>query len=242
VNIGSEAGWLQPDGTRNIRLRKKIFTGAQLAWLHHYGEVPPRLVHLNRQTGDDRIANLAKAETQKVKAMTQAEVRTALDYNPETGEFTWLVSPKSGIPVGTPAGSVLKNGRRYIHLGGKLRLASRLAFFWMTGRWPKGHVNHWNGNSHDCRWENLRDTTRSSINQNTRFNTGQSGMTGAHLRNTREANPKNPYTSTIGVNGQSKYLGVFPTPEAAQAAYTKAKAALHKYQPEIPQRLEGETP
>jgi hypothetical protein len=242
VNIGAEAGWVQPEGNRNIRLRKRVYEASQLAWLHYYGEQPPRLVHLNRQTHDNRIVNLAKAETQKVEVMTQAAVKAALDYNPETGEFTWRVSPKGGIPVGTVAGTLGKNGHRTIHLAGKLHLAARLAFLWMTGKWPRGIVNHWNGNALDCRWENLKDTNRGGVSQNTRRKAGQSGMTGVHLRNTREANPKNPYTSAICINGRSKYLGVFPTPEAAQTAYATAKAALHKYQPEIPQIPEGEAP
>ena len=92
----------------------------------------------------------------KIPNLTHDQVRDALDYNPATGVFVWKISPAKNLKAGTVAGG--KNGSggyRYIRLYGEESTESRLAWFYMTGEWPERRVRFKNGNSQDCRFENL---------------------------------------------------------------------------------------
>jgi len=92
----------------------------------------------------------------RVPSLTHQQVRDALDYNPATGEFVWKISPAKNVKSGTRAGGYSKsNSYRYIRLFGEEVTESRLAWFYMTGEWPKRRVRFKNGNLDDCRFENL---------------------------------------------------------------------------------------
>lgn len=92
-------------------------------------------------------------------------IKDYLVYNPETGVFTWKPRPKSkrSTPV---AGGETTNG--YITIGFKYKhyLAHRLAFYFMTGAFPSGMVDHINRDRTDNRWCNLRVVDASGNNQN----------------------------------------------------------------------------
>lgn len=80
--------------------------------------------------------------------LTQALVKSVLDYDPETGVFV--------RKDGRVAGGVSKKGYRYIHLGRALRLAQVLAWVVMTGELPPRNITMRNGIKDDTRWTNLR--------------------------------------------------------------------------------------
>ena len=97
--------------------------------------------------------------------LTANRLRKVLSYAPATGIFRWKVSASTRAPVGTIAGS--KNGRGYhqIRIGGRPYSASRLAWLYMTGKWPNSEISYLNGKPSDTRWANLREAT-SSPNRN----------------------------------------------------------------------------
>ena len=76
--------------------------------------------------------------------ITQAELRRRLDYDPETGVFTWRITVNSRAIAGETAGT--KNGLGYhqLTLDRKIYLAHRLAWLYMTGEWPKDQIDHRN--------------------------------------------------------------------------------------------------
>lgn len=138
--------------------------------------------------------------------MDQATLKNLLDYNPETGVFTWRVSrPPRGRP-GQQAGH--DNGNGYVRLSvlGKKYYAHRLAFVWMLNEFPN-NVDHINGNPIDNRWCNLRNVSQSVNMANTVHGKGVSFRYGKwHAR----------YSS--------KELGSFESREEAEACYLKEKA------------------
>ena len=93
--------------------------------------------------------------------LTAKRLRKVLSYAPATGIFRWKVSASSRAPVGAIAGA--KNGRGYrqIRIGGRPYSASRLAWLYMTGKWPNSEISYINGKPSDTRWANLREATSS---------------------------------------------------------------------------------
>src|SRR5215813_11434698 len=93
--------------------------------------------------------------------ISHERLRELLDYNPETGVFTWneTISPRAR--AGDPAGYLTKEGYWRITSEGCVYFAGPLAIFWMSGRYPEGHVVHLNNNWADSCWKNLREITYS---------------------------------------------------------------------------------
>jgi hypothetical protein len=89
--------------------------------------------------------------------LTAKRLRKVLSYAPTTGIFRWKVSASSRAPVGAIAGA--KNGRGYhqIRIGGRPYSVSRLAWLYMTAKWPNSEISYINGNPSDTRWANLRE-------------------------------------------------------------------------------------
>ena len=80
--------------------------------------------------------------------LTANRLRKVLSYAPTTGIFRWKMSPSSRAPVGAIAGA--KNGRGYrqIRIDGRPYSASRLAWLYMTGKWPNSEISYLNGRQH----------------------------------------------------------------------------------------------
>lgn len=84
------------------------------------------------------------------------QLREDLQYNPESGDFTWKRPRMGGVRTCDPAGFIdNKRKTRRITFDGKKYSAKRLAWVMMTGRWPSGPVYCRNGDSTDLSWDNL---------------------------------------------------------------------------------------
>ena len=101
-----------------------------------------------------------------VNNITQEYLKSILSYDPETGLFTWLVQKGARALVGSIAGTIRNNGYLKINIDKQLYYAHRLAHLYMTGEWPKNHIDHINGIKNDNHWCNLREATYSQNNKN----------------------------------------------------------------------------
>jgi len=139
-----------------------------------------------------------------------------LSYDPETGEFTWKVSPAYNIPAGSRAGCPNpQNGHAYIRIGGKAYGAHRVAWFMTYGEWPREYVDHIDGNPLNNRIANLRE---ASHKDNCRNRKGmRQGLKGAYLRR-----KDGWYVAKIRVDGRLIHIGCFPTERQAHEAYVAA--------------------
>ena len=105
------------------------------------------------------------------KDVTQDQLKALLDYDPDTGAFTWRYRPDrpkrwNTRYAGTRAGQI-SNGYTYIQVNGKpAHYGARLAWLYMTGEWPPVQIDHVNGNRSDDRFANLRLATNSQNNTN----------------------------------------------------------------------------
>jgi hypothetical protein len=75
----------------------------------------------------------------KQSKLTHEYLKSILRYDPEKGIWVWLKRTRpqaSKIKIGGIAGTLHQDGYRFISINGSQYKSSRLAFFYMTGRWP----------------------------------------------------------------------------------------------------------
>ena len=158
-------------------------------------------------------------------ALTADRLRELLNYDPETGVFTWRVGRKK-CRVGAIAGC-LSNGYIAVMLEGRYYRCHRLAWLHFYGVWPSREIDHANRVRSDNRIANLREVSSSQNKQNTpRQKNNTSGFRGVswHKRDSR-------WQAKIALHGKRRFLGLFDSPEEASAAYEAAAAELHTHRP-----------
>lgn len=161
----------------------------------------------------------------KVNVMTISveRLKAILRYDPITGIFSWVLTPKgktSDSPVGTYC-------RGYVRIGidGSLYAAHRLAWLYMTGEFPVGELDHTNRNRSDNRWSNIRPATRSQNCANKKHTVGMSGSRGVWL-----VKKTGRWAATVCKDGKRMRIGTYETVEQAEAAYKNAaEQAFGKY-------------
>lgn len=156
--------------------------------------------------------------------ISAARLRELLDYDAETGVFRWRETRCGRAMAGAVAGRAEAGGYWTIHVDGRRYKAHRLAWLHQTGEWPPDEVDHINTVKADNRWINLRSVPRARNIENQRQahsnnDTGYLGVT-LHHKNRK-------YQARIQVDGRSRSLGYFDSPEEAHAAYVEAKRLLH---------------
>jgi HNH endonuclease/AP2 domain len=154
------------------------------------------------------------------RELTAAYLREILHYNPDTEIWTWRVL-KGTAQAGDVAGSINKRGYTNIQIVGRLYQAHRLAFLYMTGKWPSDQIDHVNIKPSDNRWSNLREATNSQNQANKHApSTNTSGYKGVSWHRGDKK-----WQARIGRN--RCHLGYFNTAEVAAAAYEQAAKVLH---------------
>ena len=83
-------------------------------------------------------------------------VSKVLEYDEETGDFTWKISPSRAVKAGDKAGGKTKKGYIVIGYKGEVWLAHRLAWLMSVGEDPKGLLDHIDKNKENNRIDNLR--------------------------------------------------------------------------------------
>lgn len=145
-----------------------------------------------------------------------------LDFDIATGIFSWK-KPGYGRTVGKPIGDKPRaDGTNYLmmRINGQLLYAHRLAWFYVSGEWPDGVIDHIDGNKTNNAISNLRAATHA--------------QNAARRKTTRMIGPsrgvvphQGGYVARIHHAGKRHYLGYFLDPEEAKAAYEAKAKELH---------------
>lgn len=154
--------------------------------------------------------------------ISREELRELLNYDPETGIFRWRKSINNRVKVGDIPHATAGKGYYTVQIYGQRYYLHRLAFFYMTGEWPKQCVDHKNGVVTDNRWSNLRHASVSQNAWNMRCQTRAASPYKGVWLNKRI----NRWTAEITVNKKKRYLGSFLTQEEAAFAYQEAAKKL----------------
>ena len=140
------------------------------------------------------------------------ELKEFLDYNPDTGIFTWIKGRQS-IKVGQVAGKANGNGYLRIRFKGIKYFAHRLAYYMYHGIDPlEKLVDHIDGDKSNNKINNLRLASKSqnAMNRINLASDNTSGVTGVYWYKKFKK-----WIATIQVNKVYKYLGSFTNKEDA---------------------------
>ena len=170
--------------------------------------------------------------------ITPEYLRQIIDYDPETGEMTWLprtaemfggCAPEQCADwfnknmAGKIAGGVGPRGYRMLEISGKNFRAARVAWAIAHGRWPSDQIDHINCIRSDDRLSNLREAT---AHQNARNKSASvrnaTGVKGVHFERS-----KNKFMAQVRANGEYVFRRRFKTLEEAAAAYAEAARQYH---------------
>lgn len=153
--------------------------------------------------------------------LTIERLKEVLSYDPLTGQFMNLVS-RGRAAEGTVAGSPHSRGYLTVSIDGRGYLTGRLAWFYMTGRWPDPEVDHQDTNRRNDSWGNLREATRveNCANQNIRKH-NTSGFKGVS-----QSRRSGKWRAKLRRNYEYIWLGTYNTKEEAAEAY-RVGSALH---------------
>lgn len=160
-------------------------------------------------------------DTSDMTDLTADRLREVLDYDPRTGVFYWRYASSSRTPKGSIAGHECKRSRTpYIMIGidRKVYFAHRLAWLYMHGEWPDGHIDHIDRNPTNNRITNLRVATNSQNHANV----GPRCNNTSGIKGVVKQPDCNRWCARITVQGKRIHLGLYETKDEAAKAYQDA--------------------
>jgi hypothetical protein len=142
--------------------------------------------------------------------ITQEELKSQLTYDPETGLFSWkrpLDFHHRAVAGGYKEGYIL------IRVFGGRYSAHRLAWLYMTGKFPIHQIDHIDGDKSNNKFSNLRDvstrTNQAAGKRKSRWGTGVSYRS------------FDKFVARIKLDGRTIYIGSYLTKQEASDAYNK---------------------
>jgi hypothetical protein len=140
-------------------------------------------------------------------------VMRMLEYNAETGVFTWKSPPRHHPRMLGKEAGCASTGYTLIRIRGAKIKAHRLAWLVAYGEIPSKDIDHINGDPLDNRISNLRLASNPQNQANRRRNAGKDTPKG--VRRTQSGK----YQARIRVAGKAINIGVFDTESLASNAY-----------------------
>lgn len=148
-----------------------------------------------------------------------------LNYDPETGLFTWIKITSKRVKIGDTAGRVSNAGHLGISFMGTRYQAHRLAWGFVYGSVPQDlEIDHIDENKLNNKIGNLRLATRQENSANRgRQRNNKSGIKGVSFNKN-----SGKWEAYITLNRKRHYLGLFNTKYLAECAVKKERLKLHK--------------
>lgn len=168
---------------------------------------------------------------ERLQYPSQAEIKQYLNYNPNTGFFTWKARQRTDFPSGQIWGDAcstwntrfdgenagcVNRGYIVIRLKDCLYQAHKLAYIYMNGAAEADDIDHINGVKNDNRIANLRAVSRSENQQNNGLQSNNtSGVKGISFDNRL-----NKWHAYIKKDRKRHHIGMFDKKiDAVKARY-----------------------
>ena len=151
--------------------------------------------------------------------LTQRRLKKVLRYDRETGVWYWRELPANQKPREIAGG--LSGGQLVIQIDGERHGAARLAWLYVTGKWPK-QIGYRDGNRLNTRWTNICESTfsQSAVRGKIR-KTNKTGFRGVSIEKR-----SGKFRADITKDGRQHDLGRYETAAAAAQARLKAELRL----------------
>ncbi|MDW2635890.1 HNH endonuclease [Citrobacter portucalensis] len=154
-------------------------------------------------------------------------LKSVLNYNSESGAFTWLKPVAKHIKPGDVAGYVDASRPAYkrlkIGIRGREYFASRLAWLLHYGEWPNGEIDHIDRNALNNAINNLRVVDRSGNINNRTIPIQRNNKSG--FRGVSFFKQTGKWRAATNIDKKKVHVGYFDTAEEAAAAISKFKEA-----------------
>ena len=167
---------------------------------------------------------------------SQSRLKELFDYNPDTGEFTRLItSSPRGVKGEITKGYLGVQGYYKIQVDNTQYPAHRLVWVWVYGSIPDDMmIDHINRIRADNRLSNLRLVTHAQNQQNKNVNIrNKVGYTGVFWYASKQV-----WTANITVNNVHIHLGTFKTLEQAVKMRKIAESEYYTHAPVTPELIE----
>jgi hypothetical protein len=155
--------------------------------------------------------------------VTGTVLELMFSYDPQEGVFRHKTyrGPRPRGP-GSIVGTAMAHGYVMITVCQKKFTAHRLAWLWMTGKWPIDEIDHINGIRDDNRFSNLREASRSQNGQNGGIrSTNKTGRIGVHFDRSRKK-----FVADIMMNGKRVFRRRYNALDVAVAARARKEVEL----------------
>jgi hypothetical protein len=150
-----------------------------------------------------------------MSTITHDNLLKRFSYCAVRGRFFYLCTTSMKVKSGDVAGGKQNTGYRSLQIDGKRYLEHRLAWFYCTGAWPVGQVDHLNRDKTDNRIANLREASAAQNRRNR-------DVKGYRVKGSR-------FQARAWRNGVLHSLGWFDTKQEAVACFLTATAGDYSY-------------
>ena len=171
--------------------------------------------------------------------LTQEYLTTVLNYDKNTGIFTWKRRDRSVFKsdramnawnrkcLNKRAGNINTINYRTIRLLGSNHYEHRLVWLYVYGYLPKIEIDHIDCNRSNNSLSNLRTATSGENSQNLRTAPAHNKYTG--LLGVSYNKLAGRFIAQIKLKGKNNHLGYFSNPQDAHEAYLTAKRQTHPF-------------
>src|SRR6266436_2503150 len=144
------------------------------------------------------------------RPISLSRLKEIMKYDPDTGLFTRRYKWWNKVLYGGKAGYYI-----YHQVDDKTYATHWLAWFYMTGEWPKHQIDHKNRIKSDNKFLNLREATQSqNLMNGERSKRNKSGYRGVSWHS-----KYGKWRACISIDGKLIHLGYAETAEKAYSLY-----------------------